>query len=389
MTGEGVRKARSAEPAAPGSAVWLREGLLELASALYPGLRSVVVREWSDAVRLRGPEPVGERFLVLVAVGGGNRPVFLSLDEVEDAFAADGWAVSRWEDGSGEERVAARREDFEVRVHAGRGPGLLTFTGWTPVVFTGRSLRQPRFTLSTVGGGVLCADCHGWGACLDCEGTGRSRRAGGWGRCWCIAGNAGPGSCVECGGKGCVTAEGTSQRDERHGVSDVDGSGGADAFRRPPIEEGHGSHLDAFLDVAHRSCACGEFRCLWRNALVEAGDHLVSRFFGTCQGCAARRAYAFVLPFQRLPDPPGPPEPPPCPRCAGVPVPLVGGLHLPGSAMMRALEAGSVAACDSGCQVSPDDPNWRCPSCGHAWRDADVRRRDRILRAILADVPTS
>ncbi|WP_393061458.1 hypothetical protein [Streptomyces sp. LN549] len=66
---------------------------------------------------------------------------------------------------------------------------------------------------------------------------------------------------------------------------------------QPPAEDGHDSDTSAFTDAGQRACACGEFRCLWRNVLSEVDDHLLSRFAGTCQGCAAPRAYAFTLPL--------------------------------------------------------------------------------------------
>lgn len=66
----------------------------------------------------------------------------------------------------------------------------------------------------------------------------------------------------------------------------------------PPVAEaGHESTLSALLDVAQRTCACGEFRCSWRNVLDEEGDLLLSRFVGACQGCDAERAHTFALPL--------------------------------------------------------------------------------------------
>lgn len=374
-------QAVEAAPTAPASAAtWLREQLLAIAAALYPDRRPVVVRAWTDAVRLREPEPVGRRDVLLVAVGGDDRPASPDLDDVLDAFTAAGWTTYRGSlDDPRGNRATARHEDFEVKVHEGKGPGLLTFTGWTPVVFTERRLGQPLFTLSTVGG-VLCGDCHGWGVCLDCEGTGRSSDKGSWGRCWCVAGNSGPGRCVECRGLGQITSESPPWTRRGYGLPDPDS---ADEFRRPPVEDGHDSNIGALTDVAQRPCACGAFRCLWRNTLVEADSRLISWFVGTCQGCAAHRAYAFALPYRKLPVPAPPPSPPSCPRCGGTAAPLVGGLYFPGSAMMRAQELGLVVAGSRGCEVRPDDPNWRCASCAHDWRDADGRRRDRVLRSIL------
>ncbi|MFE9859682.1 hypothetical protein [Streptomyces sp. NPDC005780] len=81
----------------------------------------------------------------------------------------------------------------------------------------------------------------------------------------------------------------------RYGLPDA---GSGDAFPQPPAEDGYDSNSDAFADVGQRSCACGEFRCFWRNILSGADDHLLySRFAGVCQGCAAQHAYAFRLPL--------------------------------------------------------------------------------------------
>ncbi|MEV0406726.1 hypothetical protein [Actinoallomurus sp. NPDC050550] len=376
-------------------AVWLRNALLEIATTLYSDRRPVVVRQWTDPVHLHDPEPVGHRFLFLVAVGGDDRPASPDIDDVVDAFRAAGWEAHEPRHGRepGTGWAEARREDFKTSINAGAGPGVLTFTGWTPVVFTtGRQLRQPQHTLSTVYG-VLCRECHGWGACLDCDGSGRSTEPGSYGRCWCHGGQGGPGACIECGLSGEITESSPSHLLKRYGFADADApdadADGPDAFRMPPIEKAHDSNIDALTDVAHRPCACGEFRSRWSNHLSEADDHLVSLFTGRCQGCAKQRAYAFMLPDRKLPPPPPPPSPPPCPRCAQVPVPLVRGLNLPGSATMRALDLGLVAASNRGCEVRPDDPNWRCPACGHAWQDADERRRARVLRSILADLPSS
>ncbi|MFI6683836.1 hypothetical protein [Streptomyces sp. NPDC050485] len=386
---QGPGPEQAAEPAAPASATWLKGQLLKIASALYPDRGPVVVREWSDPVQLFEPEPVGHRHLLLVAVGGDDRPAHPDFDEVLDAFRAAGWTALGSGSGSPQESWAtARSEDFEVRVYEGEGPGILTFTGWTPVVFTEPGHRQPHFTRSTADG-VLCSECHGWGVCMDCRGSGRGSGTGsafGAHRCWCSGGRGGAGSCIDCGGSGSITSRAEPWKRKQFRFPDP---GGADAVRQPPVEDGRLSAIDALADIAHRACSCGEFRSLWRNTLAEADDRIVARFVGSCRGCGAERAYAFTLPHRKLPAPPAPPAPPPCPRCAGAPVPLVGGLSLPGSAALRAQELGLVAASSSGCEVRPDEPNWRCASCGHDWRDADLRRRDRILRSILAGVPAS
>ncbi|MER5279174.1 hypothetical protein ABT025_25990 [Streptomyces sp. NPDC002809] len=279
--------------AVPESAVWLKGELLEIASALYPDRRPVVVREWTDPVRLRDPEPVGHRFLILVCVGGDDRPSFPRFDDVLNVFNAAGWDVrQRSPEHAGESGAVVRREDFEVRVYEGDGPGILSFTGWTPVVYTERQLGQPPFTLSTASG-VLCDDCHGWGVCLLCEGRPYSGGSGGYGRCWCSGSNAGPGRCLECAGQGLLTSEEAAWRRRQFGLPEA---GSGDALPQPPAEDGHDSNTSAFTEVSQRSCACGEFRCFWRNIISRTEDHLLSRFAGTCQGCAAQRAYAFTLP---------------------------------------------------------------------------------------------
>ncbi|MEU0100655.1 hypothetical protein [Streptomyces sp. NPDC006267] len=253
----------------------------------------MVVREWTDPVRLRDPAPVGFRSLFLVCASWEDRRSALRFCDVLDAFTAAGWTVDPRPSGRpGESRATAEREEHEVRVYAGEGPGFLTFTGWTPVRYPERQLTQPSCTLSTAFG-VQCDDCHGWGVCLLCEGRAYSGGSGGYGRCECVAGNAGPGRCVECAGQGFLPAEAVSWKRKRYGLPDGDS---ADPFPQRPAEEGHGSNIGAFTDVARRSCACGEFRCFWRNVLSEAGDRLLSRFSGACQGCGARRAHTFTLP---------------------------------------------------------------------------------------------
>ncbi|WP_438489994.1 hypothetical protein [Streptomyces sp. S186] len=287
-----------AAPEAAESAVWLRGHLLEIASALRPDHRPVVVREWSDPVRLRDPAPIGHRFLCLVCVGGNARPSSPGFDDALNAFTAAGWRADVHDGGHpGESWATARRDGYRVKVYEGGGPGILTFTGWTPVLYTDteRQPVQPHFTLSTVPADeVLCDDCHGWGVCLDCEGRAYSGGSGGYGRCWCVGNNAGPGKCVECAGRGVLSSAAMSWKRKQYGLPEADSD---EAVRQSPAEDGHDSHLNAFTEVSQRTCACGEFRCFWRNILTQAGDHLLARFVGTCQGCAARRAYAFRLPL--------------------------------------------------------------------------------------------
>ncbi|MFJ8386455.1 hypothetical protein ACIQ9Q_18385 [Streptomyces sp. NPDC094438] len=300
MAGESTEEEREPEqavgPAAPASATWLKGQLLQIASALYPDRPPVLVRAWRDPVPLFEPEPVGHRHLFLIAAGGAERPASPDFGDVLDAFRAAGWTTYSWGPGSPEESWAmARIEEFEVRVYAGKGPGILTFTGWTPVVFTEPGYRQPCFTLSTADG-VLCPECHGWGVCMDCRGSGRGRgtnSAFGAHRCWCAGGRGGAGSCIDCGGTGSITSAAEPWKRKQFRFPDPDG---ADSLRQPPVEDGPLSAIAALADVAHRACSCGEFRCQWRNTLAEADGRIVARFVGSCQGCGAERAYAFTLP---------------------------------------------------------------------------------------------
>ncbi|MGP3750578.1 hypothetical protein [Streptomyces sp. IBSNAI001] len=78
-------------PAAPASAVWLRNQLLEITSALRPDRRPEMVREWTDPVRWRDPAPVGHCFLFLLCLATDDRPT--PPDDVLDAFTTAGWGV--------------------------------------------------------------------------------------------------------------------------------------------------------------------------------------------------------------------------------------------------------------------------------------------------------
>ncbi|MFD3870335.1 hypothetical protein [Streptomyces sp. NPDC058623] len=78
--------------AVPESAVWLKGQLLEITSALHPDRRAVVVREWTDTVQLRDPEPVGHRFLFLVCVSGDDHPSSTGFDDILNPFTAAGWS---------------------------------------------------------------------------------------------------------------------------------------------------------------------------------------------------------------------------------------------------------------------------------------------------------
>ncbi|WP_405940265.1 hypothetical protein OG338_29505 [Streptomyces sp. NBC_00726] len=271
--------------------MWLKGALLDIASALRPDHGPTVVREWSDAVRLLDPEPVGFRALFLIGLGWEGHPSPSKLEETLTAFTEAGWAVHQdVTDQDGESWATARREEFEVRVYEGGRSGLVALTGWTPVTYPELRLGQPSFTRSTADG-VLCDDCHGWGVCLTCEGRPYERR---YERCWCIANNAGPGKCVECAGRGLrshAIVLWCRPRQLLHGAD-------AEAAPLSPIAEaGHDSTLSALSDIAQRNCTCGEFRCSWRNVVHEEGEHLLARFVGACQGCDAQRAYTFTLPL--------------------------------------------------------------------------------------------
>ncbi|MFJ7629218.1 hypothetical protein ACIQZN_22260 [Streptomyces sp. NPDC097595] len=272
---------------APGAAsgAWLKGALLGIASALRPDRGPTVVREWIDSVRLLDPEPVGFRSLFLLGMSWDGRPPPSKFGETLTAFSGAGWETTpHVTDQDGESWATARREEFEVKVYEGSRSGLVTLTGWTPVVYPELLLAQPPFTRSTAGG-VLCYDCHGWGICLTCEGRPYERR---YKRCWCIANNAGPGRCVECAGRGLLSPENVPWWRPQHVLR------GADMECATPEAE-HDSTLSALAEVAQRACACGEFRCSWRNVLDEEGDRLLSRFVGACQGCDVQRAHTFTL----------------------------------------------------------------------------------------------
>ncbi|MEY9875033.1 hypothetical protein ABH931_004534 [Streptacidiphilus sp. MAP12-33] len=236
------------------SAVQLRATLLELADSLGPTSRPEVVRAWTDPVLVHGPEPVGHRQLAVVAV-----------------CTADGWATA----ATGPAR--STRGGCEVEVRRGVGCELVTLTGWTPAEFADPRYGQPEVTRSTAPG-LLCDYCHGWGVCLECEGTGRSRtKRTGYGRCSCFGSNHGVGRCLECAGRGHYSPRARSAGE-------------------PPVEAGHATLVAALRDIAHRTCACGEFRCHWRTTASPAEGGRVARFEGPCQGCGAGRCYAFSLP---------------------------------------------------------------------------------------------
>ncbi|MCX0247823.1 hypothetical protein [Streptomyces drozdowiczii] len=266
-------------------AVWLKGALLDIASVVRPDRGPTVVREWSDSVRLLDPEPVGFRSLFLIGMSWDGRPALSKFGATLTAFTEAGWDVHPdATDQDGESWATARHEQFEVRVYEGSGTGLVTLTGWTPVVYPELRLGQPPFTRSTAGG-VLCYDCHGWGVCLTCEGRPYERRDQ---RCWCIANNAGPGKCVECAGRGLRSPATVPWWRPQHPLH------GADMDCAAP-EAGHATALSALSDVAQRACVCGEFRCSWRNVLEEEGGRLLARFVGACQGCDVRRTHTFTL----------------------------------------------------------------------------------------------
>ncbi|MER5883260.1 hypothetical protein ABT160_05490 [Streptomyces sp. NPDC001941] len=285
-------------------AAWLYGRLRYVTGAVFPESSAVLVRQWTDPVRLRDPEPVGERALFMLALGAADRPAGVGPGAVADAFTAAGWQARLSHRGvAGETWATARHGEFQVSVYEGAGPGVLTLTGWTPVVFSGRALRQPRYTLSTVDR-VLCDECHGWTACMDCEGSGRAKSVGD-DRCWCWGGRGGPGSCIDCGGTGSVTVEAAAWRRRQAGLPVDEGAGGGDPSHGTPPERGWSTDVAALAEVAQRACACGEFRCRWRNIVVEDDGHRICRFSGTCTWCGAQRGYAFALP-------PAPPRPGAC-----------------------------------------------------------------------------
>ncbi|MFJ8045236.1 hypothetical protein ACIRBX_32505 [Kitasatospora sp. NPDC096147] len=281
----------TAEPSAAPSAALLRAALLAVAAALAGDRQPVLVREWADALELHG-EPVGYRYLALVGVERG--PAESGFDRVTEALTEARWTAHRWSGPTGGTGWAtAKRAGLELTAHQGRGVGVLTLGGHTPVVFVpGREgLRQPLYTLST-GPGVLCPDCQGWGICLICEGTGRSHSPGsfGYGRCQCWAGQAGPGRCVDCAGQGRITSYSPPWTRRGHGLPDS-----AVARSAPRPEPTPATALDALADVAHRPCACGDLRCHWQ--LARTRTEL--RITGPCQACARPRSYAFAPPPAR------------------------------------------------------------------------------------------
>lgn len=88
MTDATDEQGHAGAPTVPGSAVWLKGELLEITSALYPDRRPMVVREWTDPVRLRDPAPVGHRFLFLLCADGDDRPTSPGFDDALNAFSA-------------------------------------------------------------------------------------------------------------------------------------------------------------------------------------------------------------------------------------------------------------------------------------------------------------
>jgi len=339
--------------------MWLREYLLEKGSAFFPGREPVVVEEWTD------PSPVGERELVMVAVGGDLRsPRSPTVDEMLAAFVEDGWVTHGSHGDFGETWAGAKREGHELLIYEGDGPGILTFTGWTEL--------PGAHTISTVRGAVLCYQCEGLGACDLCLGTGRYEGR----RCpECTAGNNGPGRCTICGVTGYLDLDRIPDWARK-------AYKGADA--EPVVEELHAkTNAEALSFIVRRSCAtCGEVRCRYRNEVVAATDHVISRLYGMCPRCGQVRDYRFHLPYRRIPPPLPVPDPPECPQCATPAVPLVRGLSTRGA--REAMEEGLLAQRAGGCQVRPDDPNWKCLACGHEWRDEDRARLKAILKQILS-----
>ncbi|MGY1434155.1 WD40 repeat domain-containing protein [Streptomyces reniochalinae] len=102
--GFGQRREQTVGPAAQsGGAAWLRQELLEISAALYPERRPVVVREWSDTVRLGAPRPVGRRHVLLVAAGGDDKKAVLTDHVPANASTAQTprvWSVAFSRDGA-------------------------------------------------------------------------------------------------------------------------------------------------------------------------------------------------------------------------------------------------------------------------------------------------
>ncbi|MCP2335345.1 hypothetical protein [Actinomadura rupiterrae] len=130
----------------------LRDGLLEIASGLFPERAPVVVREWDDLVRFR-EEEIGRRPVVVIAVAGDGTAGF---EDVRDAVEAAGWRLnSRWNPAADPRDDTASRDGCHLMINEADGGGLLTFAAWTPVVFDDPGWRQPSYTRSTVNG-KLC-----------------------------------------------------------------------------------------------------------------------------------------------------------------------------------------------------------------------------------------
>lgn len=282
----------------------LRAELLAVTAEFAPGLPSALLREWSDPALLFDDEPIGHSHLATVAVGdldhlGPGRP---DLDDLVGALRARGWSASRRDD-SREGHVSgtgpgADDERLHLLARQGRDVGTVVLTAWTPVILPGDLIGQPLATLS-IGEGVLCPECHGWGACMDCKGTGRDYKPGTYGRCWCWGGARGPGACIDCAGRGRITPDAPDWKREGYRIP---ARGSADGLRRPPIEGEHPGVISALMELAGRTCACGDFRCFWRLALDTTDGHLVLVCSGSCQSCAALRAHAFRLPLRPRPD---------------------------------------------------------------------------------------
>ncbi|GAB2856702.1 hypothetical protein GCM10022221_65500 [Actinocorallia aurea] len=134
---------------------------------------------------------------------------------------------------------------------------------------------------------MVCYECEGWGVCLECEGSARDPRRT-WGRCECVASNAGPGRCGVCLAAGQLPAEAVASVRRRHGTSAEPGPGTVEGEASSPVR--------ALAAAARLTCACGEFRALWRAALSTGRDRPVLTFSACCQGCAAHRAHDFALP---------------------------------------------------------------------------------------------
>jgi hypothetical protein len=116
---------------------FLRSELLAVAETVVPDQRAVVTHD---------PGPVNPGVLfdgrgtatvcrVTVETGNPKAPdPAAAVDAAAAAFRARGWSADVVPEENGHYRVAARRDGFDVAVHAWAADWRITFTGETPVV---------------------------------------------------------------------------------------------------------------------------------------------------------------------------------------------------------------------------------------------------------------